>query len=98
MQIDRFETSLFPRQPFERELNLPPLTQLPAGPMSAPAILDKLLNDAELNPETDVSIATAAETADREWRRQWTSNVADTSVSLLCPVTFAAIPRSREHG
>ena len=71
-------------------VELAALTQLPAGPMSAPAILDKLLSDAKHNPEIDVPIATAVETADREWRRQWTTNVADTSVSLLCPVTLAA--------
>lgn len=71
-------------------VELAALTQLPAGPMSAPAILDKLLSNAGLDPEENVSIATAVEATDGEWRKQWTSNAADIPVSLLCPVTLAA--------
>ena len=66
------------------------LTDLPAGPFSAPGVLDKLLTDAGLDPEKAVSIVDAVEATDFEWRKEWIHKLSGTPVSPVCPLILAA--------
>ena len=87
-------------KPF-RELNLPEaslragielaqLTELPAGPLSAPALLDAVLSRAEHDPQEMLEIGATVEAAAMQWRNEWAPDIVGTPVELLCPVTLAA--------
>ena len=85
-----FRDLTIPEASLRAGAELAELTHLPAGPLSVPGILDKLLTDAGLDPETAVSIADAVEATDLEWRKQWIHKLSGTPVSPLCPVILAA--------
>ena len=85
-----FRDLTIPEASLRAGAELAELTDLPAGPLSAPGILDKILADAGFDPEKAVSIADAVEATDFEWRKQWIHELSGTAVTPLCPVILAA--------
>ena len=71
-------------------VELAKLTELPAGPLSAPALLDALLSGAGHDPQKMLQIGATVEAADMQWRNEWAPDIVGTPVELLCPVTLAA--------
>ena len=70
-------------------IELAQLTELPAGPFSAPALLNSVLSAAGHDPLEMLEIG-AVETTDLKWRKEWAPAILDKPVALLCPVTLAA--------
>ena len=71
-------------------IELAKLTELPAGPLSAPALLDALLSGAGHDPQKMLQIGATVEAAAMQWRKEWAPDIVGTPVELLCPVTLAA--------
>ena len=71
-------------------IELAQLTELPAGPLSAPALLDAVLIRAGHDPQKMLEIGATVEAAARQWRKEWAPDIVGTPVELLCPVTLAA--------
>ena len=71
-------------------IELAQLTELPAGPLSAPALLDAVLTRAGHDPEKMVEMGATVEAAAVQWRTEWALAIVGTPVELLCPVTLAA--------
>ena len=71
-------------------IELAQLTELPAGPLSAPALLDAVLSRAGHDPQKMLEIGTAVEAVAMQWRKEWAPDMVGTPAELLCPVTLAA--------
>ena len=66
------------------------LTKLPAGPYSAPALLDLVLQKVPGGPQSMITLRQATMACAAPWRRSWCTDVEAASHGVLMPLSLAA--------